>query len=250
MPSLTARIELAIGGRRVRFEIVVPKEPVTLEAMLPVFRGLTDVIVEVAAARVRAGGGVVSCRAGCGACCRQPVPIAPSEAAAVRALVEAMPEPRRSEMKRRFAAVRRRLEEEGLADWFERPPVADLAARREKALAYFGLGLACPFLVEESCSIHGERPIACREYLVTSPAAQCAAPSPGGVRLVELPGKVSNRVGAMDRRVGECGAGWVALALALEEPGPDATPPVRKPGPVWVEEFFRAREVDPSDGAR
>jgi Fe-S-cluster containining protein len=41
-------------------------------------------------------------------------------------------------------------------------------------LDYFRLGIACPFLEDESCSIHPYRPSACREYLVTSPAENCA----------------------------------------------------------------------------
>ena len=36
---------------------------------------------------------------------------------------------------------------------------------------YFQLGIPCPFLEEESCSIYHDRPITCREYLVTSPPA-------------------------------------------------------------------------------
>jgi hypothetical protein len=33
---------------------------------------------------------------------------------------------------------------------------------------YFLQGVACPFLEAESCGIHPDRPLACREYLVTS----------------------------------------------------------------------------------
>ena len=46
------------------------------------------------ARRGRPRGVRVSCRAGCGACCRQLVPIAEAEARRIRDLVEAMPEPR------------------------------------------------------------------------------------------------------------------------------------------------------------
>jgi Fe-S-cluster containining protein len=36
--------------------------------------------------------------------------------------------------------------------------------------------MPCPFLEDESCSIHPDRPLVCREYLVTSPAELCAGP--------------------------------------------------------------------------
>ena len=52
------------------------------------------------------------------------------------------------------------------------------------------MGVPCPFLEDESCSIHPERPLVCREYLVTSPAALCAGPTQEGVTPVAVP-KVS-----------------------------------------------------------
>ncbi len=44
------------------------------------------------------------------------------------------------------------------------------------AIDYFKLGLPCPFLEAESCSIHPFRPTACREHLVTSPPEMCSVP--------------------------------------------------------------------------
>ena len=35
------------------------------------------------------------------------------------------------------------------------------------------MGLACPFLVEDACSIHSERPLVCREHLAISPREYC-----------------------------------------------------------------------------
>jgi hypothetical protein len=52
---------------------------------------------------------------------------------------------------------------------------------------YFEPAIACPFLEDESCSIHPDRPLACREYLVSSPASACAHPSPESIERVDLP---------------------------------------------------------------
>ena len=112
-------------------------------------------------------------------------------------------------------------------------------------LDYFRLGLACPFLEDESCSIHEVRPIACREYLVTTPAEHCANPSAETVRCVPLPGKASEAL----RKTGEAaGAPWVPLSLALDwaEGHPETLPP--RPGPAWVGEFIKhltGRDVAP-----
>src|SRR5439155_26393738 len=178
-------------GERVEGEIPVPTEPTAPRELLPVFRALADTIVEIAVRAVERRGQTVSCRAGCGACCRQLVPIAPLEARLLAELVESLPEPRRSAIEARFAAARERLAEAGLLDKIEHPeryPDADLHAL---GLEYFALGIACPFLEDESCSIYEERPIACREYLVTSPAERCARPSAGAIDIVPLAGKAS-----------------------------------------------------------
>src|SRR5580704_8020412 len=71
----------------------------TLEALLPVFQGLTNEVARRGAAKAVADGEKISCRAGCGACCRQAVPVAEAEARMLAALVAAMPEPRRSEIR-------------------------------------------------------------------------------------------------------------------------------------------------------
>lgn len=123
-----------------------------------------------AVARVEAEGKTISCRAGCGACCRQAVPIAASEARAVARHVAAMPEPRRSIIKSRFAAARAALDAAGVDHGPTALTEMTIEARPALGMTYFRAAVACPFLEDENCSIHPVRPLACREYLVTSPA--------------------------------------------------------------------------------
>ena len=63
--------------------------------------------------------------------------------------------------------------------------------RTPLALSYFRLGIPCPFLEEESCSIHPDRPLSCREYLVTSAPIHCAEQAPDKVQGVRLDAMVS-----------------------------------------------------------
>ncbi len=53
-------------------------------------------------------------------------------------------------------------------------------------LDYFALGIACPFLEAESCGIYEERPMICREHLVTTPAACCSDPQSGLIRALAI----------------------------------------------------------------
>jgi Fe-S-cluster containining protein len=236
MAEVTVRVEMKVWDDQVEMELHLPAAPARLESLLPVFQKIADGLVDMAAERAGAQGRVVSCRKGCGACCRQLVPISEVEARRIGRLVEELPEPRRTEIRERFARARERLAGAGLLEKLEnRESIVENEAN-PLGLEYFHAGIPCPFLEEESCSIHTDRPITCREYLVTSPAVNCADPKPGVIEQVELPGKVWTalaRAGAaapVTRFVP-----WVPLILAPE--WASAHPDVSESRPV--EDVFR-----------
>src|SRR5262245_6458524 len=93
---VTAEVRLKIGGSPVHLRIDGPAGPVGPRDLLPVLHGLAEVVTAAAVRQVEQQGRSVSCRKGCGACCRQVVPVSPSEARDLARLVAALPEPRRS----------------------------------------------------------------------------------------------------------------------------------------------------------
>jgi Fe-S-cluster containining protein len=237
--TVTARVRLGGENWELQTSLSVPAGPVGLRTLLPLVQSFADAVVGAAAEAEEAQGRRVSCKMGCGACCRQLVPISEAEARHVAALVQALPEPRRSQVHARFAEARRRLEEAGLLGKLLRPEGWQEGDRRAVGTEYFGLGIACPFLEDESCSVYADRPIACREYLVTSPAESCARPSADSVRCVPLPLKVSGALYRMNPVPPTARfVRWVPLILALEwaEAHPDEPPP--RPGPELLREFF------------
>jgi Fe-S-cluster containining protein len=159
-------------------------------------------------------GAKVSCQKGCGACCRQLVPISEVEASQLGVLVNDMPEPRRSEIRARFAAERLRLKRSGLLEKLLIPDLLRPEERTPFALDYFFQGIVCPFLEEESCSIYPDRPIPCREYLVVSPAENCAKPSPDAVKCLKLPAEISRAVRSFNPEQNP--GRWIPLVLAIE----------------------------------
>jgi Fe-S-cluster containining protein len=211
-----------------------------------VFRSLAEAIIAQTVEGDVAQGLTISCRSGCGACCRQLVPISEAETRVLRDLVDALPEAHRTEVLARFADARKRLEESGLLEKLLHPETFSDDELRPMALEYFGLGIACPFLENESCSIYTERPISCREYLVTSPAENCARPTPETIRCVKLPAKVSTAITRIGEDPKRRFVRWVPLILALEWTSPEELPP--RSGPEWLREFFQrltGREVPP-----
>lgn len=234
---ITASVKMTIGGQPLCLEISVPEGPTRADELLPVLQGLTDAVVGIAEQGVARQGLEVSCRKGCGACCRQLVPLVESETHRLARLVAALPEPRRSQVRARFAAALQRLAAAGLLDQLRQPSRVPDVRLQPLGLDYFHLGLACPFLEDESCSIHADRPLACREYLVTSPAEDCAHPSPEIIRRVPLPVSVAGAVRAMGQEASAAATSWVPLVLALEWAGTHAEGPPRT-GPSLLREFF------------
>lgn len=232
---------MKIGDQVVDAKVRLPKGPVRVQDLLPIFYGVTNAVVSVGEDSVKAAGKEISCRAGCGACCRQPVPISQSEARFIAALVAEMPEERRQHVQQRFADVQAQLEAAG--DWEGARDFQQLGseeARVEFGLKYFHAGIACPFLEEESCSIHQYRPAACREYLVTSPAENCKSPGPETIRMVALARKPSIVLYRFEDCVGHDAPRYLLLSTALDwvaRHGDD--PQASLPGPQLMENFLR-----------
>lgn len=222
----TATLRLTVGDLAIAHPLTVPNAPVPATGVLPALQGLVNAVVDAAEA-----GKAISCRKGCGACCRQLVPISRTEGEALLALVEAMPRERRKAVRARFADAEARIAAAGLA---ERGGRSD----REMSVAYFALGVPCPFLEEESCSIHPDRPLVCREYLVTSPAELCAGPAQEGVTPVPVP-KLS--LGA--RRLQDEADSWFPLAMLFAWNRTPRPPTKRKPGPEWIQRFLRVLTI-------
>lgn len=191
--------------------VQVPAEPIRPAELLPVLHEFNDALIGAAVAQVEAQGKRISCRAGCGACCRQIVPISETEARYLADLIAAMPDDQRQRVTARFTEVLEALAASGLLERLRAEPPTDPAGRNRLGLEYFHLGLACPFLEDESCSIHPHRPSSCREYLVTSPAQNCATPRADNITTVELPAKVSRVLYGFS----EPGR-WMALPLLLD----------------------------------
>ena len=226
-----AQVELYGSKWLLETAVSVPKSPTAISELLPIAQRVADSVVDATVKSIQESGQEISCRKGCGACCRQLVPISGVEARRMRDLVDDLPEPRRSEIRGRFAAARRRLEESGLlktlitrTDWKD----SEVGAL---GLKYFAQGIPCPFLEEESCSIYADRPIVCREYLVTSPAENCARPSAQTIDQVSLPFKIWPALARLEKNSPSARfIPWVPLILAVD--GADTVPmePAKRSG--------------------
>jgi Fe-S-cluster containining protein len=236
-------IQLRIGGSAARVELTVPNAPMSLPEFLPIVHALTEIVVQAAEREVGQAGRVVSCGPRCGACCRQLVPIATAEAAALRDVIASLESSHRKRVKERFSAAGERLKSTGLAGRLQgRSARRDKASRLTQGLEYFALGIACPFLEDESCSIHDQRPLACREYLVTSDPSACRQPDARSVETVEMPNRMSLIFRGFAADFLQRDSGWTPLISVLDDSSLDlaAIDAVRLPGPLLMERFLAA----------
>src|ERR1035438_4418852 len=87
MDQVSVRVGMKVWDDEVEMELTLPAAPTRLESLLLFFQRVADSLVGLAAERAGAEGRVVSCRKGCGACCRQIVPISEVEARRIGRLV-------------------------------------------------------------------------------------------------------------------------------------------------------------------
>lgn len=136
-----------------------------------------------------------------------------------------MPEEPQRALEARFHQTLVQLRDTGIIqrlieeDWF-----ADNDTAKLMAIDYFHLGVPCPFLVEESCSIHRIRPLSCREYLVTSPPELCKDPAINNVAGVQLPIKLSRGLFRMGSELERDKRGWIPLVFLFAWMKSGATP--------------------------
>lgn len=209
-------VTLRFQGGAVTAAVPVPDVEMRLADFLPLLHGLQDAVTVGVAKDVQRRGQAISCRAGCGACCRQPVPIGESEAVRLAELVASMPEERQARIRQRFAASLCTLEEHGLLEGVRAYSTSDRDERMRLGMKYFRLGVACPFLEDESCGIYEHRPLRCREFLVTSPPEHCAKDSPGNIVRTPSPPGPWSVIYRFEDGMGQTEPSWVALILALE----------------------------------
>jgi Fe-S-cluster containining protein len=233
-------LELVSADWKLKTTITASAGPTRLIQLVPLANSLADAVTGMAQQAVEKKGEKISCKKGCAACCRTMVPISEVEARHLHELVECLPEAQRSQILARFAEALHRLDHAGLLEKLRTREQWTDAEYKYIEVQYFAQAIACPFLEEESCSIYADRPVNCREFLVTSPAEKCSLPTNDEVRIVKLPFRVMSALARFDPVAPPAKhIRWVPLVLALvwAAEHPDETLP--RPGPELVRELFQ-----------
>jgi Fe-S-cluster containining protein len=220
-----ASFSLPVGGGHLRASAELPTGQTTLTELLPIVRNLEGAIIGRVSEEAQADGTPISCQAGCAACCRQMVPVSMFEAEALTRWMATLPEEARADIESRFHRALSALRDAGVVEKILEPnwPLEEGFAT-DVAISYFRAHVACPFLQNENCGIYPIRPLACREYMVTSPPALCQDPPANAVRGVQLPLKLSHVLYAFGRKKEHDTRGWIPLVFLLAWAKSGATP--------------------------
>ncbi len=170
------KFDLDILEGRVTLEIDIPPGPQRVAVVASRLLQLSSIAAEMGTEIAKKFGRTVTCKSGCGSCCRQLVPLSVPEAVIIAEVTESLPPELKKTILKRFADARTNLQESKLLPTLLNSTFAGDANQSEIARTYFDLGIACPFLIDESCSIYPMRPSRCREYLVISPPGNCTVP--------------------------------------------------------------------------
>ncbi len=170
----------------IRGKVQVSEGPMRLVDLVSTALEFTDILVKRAIDKEEKEGRKIYCGPGCGVCCNQMVPLSPPEAIWISELVDHLEKSGWKELSQKFDRIAEKLEQLGMVGELLDPDFSDDVAL-EIAKKYFQLSIPCPFLVDNSCRIYPYRPVACREYNVTSPPEFCRDPYSNQVNKVPMP---------------------------------------------------------------
>lgn len=239
MKQISANVTVKIDGTPFQISVSVPNKKTKQEVLLPLFRELTQKAETLATTKLAETGTKISCTKGCGACCCQLVPVTPLEARYLIKLMESMPKAKRQKYKTRFEEAYKQLQQAQILEELLHPENIDDDII-EIGLKYFHLNIPCPFLEDSSCSIYTERPLRCREYLVTNAASHCSNPANETIQRVDYPVQMSRLLARISQPWTTCKSTWVPLSLIPEWAKLHTEESILRHSKEWVDEALIA----------
>jgi Fe-S-cluster containining protein len=214
--TVDVSFSLRIGDGTLNAKLTVPEGKTTLTELLPILQDFDSSMINHVVGEATEAGHPISCRKGCGACCRQMVPLSIFEAEFLGQWFITLPKERQAELEERFQKSLIKLKEAGVLDKImDQKWGTDEKSFIQMAVDYFHAGVPCPFLEDESCGIHPIRPLICREYLVTSPAELCQDPSINQISAIHLPLMPSQALYKIGQELTRDTRGWMPLIFLL-----------------------------------
>lgn len=183
-------VKLDIFGKRLHICIDAKNTPAKLSDLVPLARLLSTKITSITRRHITNNRDVIPCRPSCSQCCRYLVPLTIPEAMYLTEEVTAMAQSERTFVEESFLMAARCILELTPKHFVEKLTKTEpLTHSKLKDISdwYRQINLPCPFLLNGLCTIYEQRPVACREYLVTGSASNCKADGTNYAQRVKMP---------------------------------------------------------------
>src|SRR5215471_7198284 len=115
-PSVDVSFSLRIGDGTLNANLTVPAGKTTLTELLPILQDFDSSMINHVVGEATEAGHPISCRKGCGACCRQMVPLSIFEAEFLGEWFSTLLEERQTELEERFRRGLLKLKEAGILE--------------------------------------------------------------------------------------------------------------------------------------
>lgn len=210
-------LDFDILGGTVHFRISVARGQARLSDIAPLARRLSTKLALVVLERLGEKGEFVPCRKGCSTCCSYLIPLSVPEVFRFREEVLAMPAEQGRAVLRLCLDTAERILEVGPGE-FDTSGLAETDEQIEINRVgrwYGGLEAACPLVSDGLCTLYEQRPIVCREHIVTGSALLCQAERTDKSHVVAMPVSVVQALGELAAELEQSDIEAVMLPLAL-----------------------------------
>lgn len=206
--------KIDVFGRPINFAISFADRRAKLTDLVPMAQSLCTKLVTSVVRDSRAAGYNITCRRGCSNCCDWLVPLSIAEAFWLKDQIAAVPTGRREVILHSFLAKAKRILGCRLPDNLD---IADSDNVRLQTISdwYREFNLSCPFLSHNICTIYGERPLVCRECIVTSDSCFCKTDSRSEPEAVSLPVSIAEVLANVSSELANTNIEAVILPLCL-----------------------------------
>lgn len=209
-------LDVDILDKSIHFDIGVADRQAGLVDMVPLARTISTKLALTVLDSLGKNGQYVPCCKGCSACCSCLIPLSVPEVFCLREELLTMPTDDSSRVLPSCLKTAERI----LDNFPQTFCSEDFCSKGQSSIGqinkwYAGLELVCPFLSEGLCSLYEQRPLACREHIVTDSVFFCKADHKGEPNVVQMPVSILEVLGLLTAELEQSDVEAIMLPLAF-----------------------------------
>ncbi|HAL45256.1 MAG: hypothetical protein A2Y12_11195 [Planctomycetes bacterium GWF2_42_9] len=186
------------AGKDIPFAINIMNDEATLSDIVQPARKLSNEVVLAHQEQIELKGQKVPCKKGCCSCCSSLIPMSVPEVFRLLEDFLEMPNEKSNSLLRNCIQSAQQIlnktrQNECLKNFAEKGK-----DKTNQISDWYGeLGIVCPFLTDGICSIYEERPLACREHIVSDTSTSCKKNSKSKPKVVPMQVSVLEALGQL-----------------------------------------------------